>query len=280
MPYVEVENGKLYYTVNGSGPPLVLLHSAWASHEWWNRQIPVLAEKYRSYVLDIRGHGKSTPLEKKYSVAGFAKDLKTFLSTLSIEKTVLIGWSLGGIISMQYCIHNPLQVDALILIATQGHKNPRLKRQIIVYYIQALLQLLTDFTQPRKYDRNSRKFASQSNKWLERQVSSALSSTASKEVLDWIVADITDNPRKHFWEVIGSVWNWTAGEELKHIEVPTLILVGDQDRLTPPSLSHRLHGSIPNSKLVIVKAASHYLVLEHPDRVNSEILTFLKEIGY
>jgi pimeloyl-ACP methyl ester carboxylesterase len=280
VPYVEVENGKLYYTVYGSGPPLVLLHSAWASHEWWTWQIPVLAGKYRTYALDIRGHGKSTPLEKQYSVAGFATDLKTFLNSLGVEKTVLIGWSLGGIISLQYCIHNPLQVDALILIATQGHKNPRLKRQIIVYYIQALLQLLMDFTQPRKYDRNSRKFASQTNKWLERHVRSAVSPTASEEVLDWIVADVTNHPRKNFWEVIRSVWNWTAGEELNHIKAPTLILVGDQDPLTPPSLSHRLHGSIQNSKLVIVKDASHYLVLEHPDRVNSEILTFLKEIGY
>jgi pimeloyl-ACP methyl ester carboxylesterase len=280
VPYVAVENGRLYYTVYGSGPALVLLHSAWASHEWWKWQIPVLAEKYRIYALDIRGHGKSTPLQKRYSAAGFAKDLKICHHALNIEKTALIGWSLGGIISMQYCIHNPLQVAALVLIATQGHQNPRLKRQIIVYYFQALLKLLTDFSQPRKYDRKAQKFPSQTDEWLKWQVKRMVSPTAPKEVLDWIMADITNNPRKNFWEIIKSVWDWTGGEQLRRIQVPTLILVGDQDSLTPPSMSQRLHTAIPNSKLIIVKDASHYLVLERPDRVNSEILKFLKDISY
>ncbi len=280
MPYIEVQNGKLYYAENGSGPSLVLLHSAWATHEWWRWQIPSLSRFYRTYALDVRGHGKSTPLERPYSVAGFAKDLKLFLAKLDIEKTVLIGWSLGGIIAMQYCIQNPLHVGALVLIATQGHKNPRLKRQIMIYYLQALLNLLMDFTQPRKYDRNAQKFPSQTDAWLERQVRSMVSPTAPSEVFDWIVADIANNPRKNFWEVIRSVWNWEAGKKLEQIHVPTLILVGDKDSLTPPTISHRLHTAIPNSKLVIVKDASHYVVLERPELVNTEILKFLEDCGY
>ncbi len=107
-----------------------------------------------------------------------------------------------------------------------------------------------------------------------------LSPDTPGEVLDWIIADITNNPRINYWEVIRSVWNWEAGKKLKQIDVPTLILVGDRDSLTPPQTSHRLHMAIPNSKLVIVKNASHYLTLEHPQRVNTEILNFLKEIGY
>ncbi|UCH20168.1 MAG: alpha/beta hydrolase [Deltaproteobacteria bacterium] len=280
MPYVEVEKGKLHYIINGSGPSLVLLHSAWATHEWWRWQIPSLSRIYRIYALDLRGHGKSTPLERPYSVAGFATDLKIFLTKLKIEKTVLIGWSLGGIIAMQYCIQNPQQVSALVLIATQGHKNPRLKRQIIAYYFQTLLQFLMDLSQPRKYDRNAQKLPRQTDAWFERQVRSMVSPTAPREVFDWIVADVTNNPRKNYWEVIRSVWNWEAGKKLKQIHVPTLILVGDKDSLTPPSISHRLHAAIPNSKLVIVKDTSHYLVLERPDRVNTEILKFLHRIGY
>ena len=107
-----------------------------------------------------------------------------------------------------------------------------------------------------------------------------LSPRTPREALDWIIADITNNPRINYWEVIRSVWNWEAGEELKMINVPTLILVGDRDSLTPPQISHRLHMAIPNSELVIVKDASHYLVLEDPHRVNSEILNFLNKIGY
>ena len=280
MPFIDVENGRLHYTVNGSGRPLVLLHSAWATNEWWRWQIPAFSRHYRTYALDVRGHGRSSPLEKVYSVEGFSRDLEIFLRKLELEATVLVGWSLGGIIAMQYCLDHPSHVKALVLIATQGHKNPRLKPRFILYFLQVQLSLLMDFTQPRKYDRTMQQFPGQSNRMLQRQVRNMFSPQAPKEVLDWVIADITSNPRTAYWEVIRSVWNWEAGEKLKQINVPTLILVGDRDSLTPPQISHRLHRAIPNSKLVIMKNASHYIVLEHPDWVNSEILEFLKDIGY
>jgi pimeloyl-ACP methyl ester carboxylesterase len=259
---------------------LVLLHSAWATNEWWRWQIPSLSRNYRTYAPDVRGHGQSTPLEKAHSVKGFSKDLEIFLKKLGLETPVLVGWSLGGIISMQYCLDHPAHIKALVLIATQGHKNPRLKLRFILYFLQAQLSLLMDFTQPRKYDRSARKFPSHNGELLERQVRNMLSPDTPGETLDWIIADITNNPRKNYFEIIRSVWNWEAGERLKQINVPTLILVGDRDSLTPPQTSHRLHMAIPNSKLVIVKDASHYLVLERPEFVNTEILNFLKEISY
>jgi pimeloyl-ACP methyl ester carboxylesterase len=280
LPFVEVKNGKLFYAVSGSGPPLVLLHSAWASHEWWRWQIPILSQNYRTYAVDIRGHGRSTPLEKVYSIEGFTRDLKIFLAELGIEETALVGWSLGGIIAMQYCLNHPSKVNALVLIATQGHKNSRLKLKIIFYYLQAHLSLLMDFAQPRKYDRIAQSFPSQSAEWLERQVKNMLSSKTPKEVCDWIIDDITNHPRKNFFEVIKSAWNWEAGDKLKQIKVPTLILVGDRDNLTPPRISQLLQAAIPDSKLVIVEDASHYLVMERPELVNAEILKFLKSIGY
>jgi pimeloyl-ACP methyl ester carboxylesterase len=181
---------------------------------------------------------------------------------------------------MQYCLDHPSDIKALVLIATQGHKNPRLKLRFILYFLQAQLSLLMDFTQPRKYDRSTRKFPSHNGELLERQVRNMLSPNTPGEVLDWIIADITNNPRTNYWEIIRSVWNWDAGEYLKQIKVPALILVGDKDSLTPPRLSHLLHATIPRSRLVIVEGASHYLTLEHPQRVNTEILNFLNEIAY
>jgi len=280
VPFVQVENGRLYYTVKGSGRPLVLLHSAWATNEWWRWQIPALSRNYRTYAPDVRGHGQSTPLERAHSVEGFSKDLEIYLKKLGLETPVLVGWSLGGIISLQYCLDHAANIKALVLIATQGHKNPRLKLRFILHFLQAQLSLLMDFTQPRKYDRSIRKFPSYNGELLERQVRNMLSPDTPGDVLDWIIADITKNPRQNYFEIIRSVWNWDAGHKLKHIKVPTLILVGDRDTLTPPRVSHLLHANIPHSRLVIVEGASHYLTLEHPQRVNTEILNFLQEIDY
>ena len=279
MPFVKIEDARLYYESYGKGRPLVLMHGAWASHEWWQWQIPEFSSNYRVYAYDARGHGKSTLLEDVFSVAGFTKDLESFLQCLQIEETVLIGWSMGGIIGMQFCLDHPSRVKALILIATSGHRIPRLKLKIYSHYFQALLGLLMDFAQPRKYDRTAQQFPRQ-NLWLEHQVSNMLSPEASREVFEWVLSDIRENPRENLFTVIKSLWNWEAADRLRQIKVPTLIIAGEKDPLAPPRFSQMLHDAIPNSKLLIIENASHYLVLERPGLVNAEILQFLKRIGY
>ncbi len=279
MPFVEVEDGRLYYDVSGKGPSLVLIHGAWASHEWWRWQIPELSKDYQVLSLDVRGHGQSSPLKAAYSVDGFTRDLESFLQKVEIDQAVLVGWSMGGIISMEYCLNHPSKVRALILIATRGHRNPQMKRRIMIQYLQARLSLIMDFTSPRKYDRAAEGFSGEQER-VKREVENMLSPTTPREVFDWVMDDITNKPRENYFEVAKSIWNWEAGEELKRINVPTLIMVGEKDSRTPPRFSHLLHAEIPNSRLVIVKDAGHCLALERPQVVNAEIIKFLKSLGY
>lgn len=79
MPFVEVEDGRLYYDVSGKRPSLVLIHRARASHEWWRWQVPELSKDYQVLSLDLRGQGQFSPLKTPYSVDGFAEDLEIFL---------------------------------------------------------------------------------------------------------------------------------------------------------------------------------------------------------
>jgi len=280
LPFVEIKDGRLYYEIYGEGPPLVLIHGAWASHQWWRWQAPVLARDYKVFLLDVRGHGQSSPLRRAYSVEGFTKDLRSFLQQVEVDEPVLIGWSMGGIISMQYCMNYPSEVKALVLIATRAHRNPRLKLRILFALFQARLGLLMDFTAPRKYDRTAKKFPYGYQDLLEKQVKDMLSSNTPKEVFEWVMADLTNNPRENFLDVIKSIWNWEAGGKLKNIRIPTLILVGGKDNLTPPHFSRRIHEAIPFSKLVTVDNAGHFVALERPEVVNTEIIKFLKSIGY
>ncbi len=279
LPFAQITNARLYYESYGKGRQLVLMHSAWASHKWWQWQVSDFARAYRIYLYDARGHGKSTPLRKVFSVEGFTKDLEEFLQHLEIDETVLIGWSMGGMIAMQYRLNQPNKVKALVLIATSGHRIPRLKLRFYNQYFLSLFSLMMNFSQPRKYDRSTQQFPRQ-NLWFERQVRNTLSPVASPEVIDWVMTDIRDNPREGFFTVIKSLWNWEAADKLQQIKVPTLIIAGEKDPLAPPRFSRLLHDAIPNSKLLIIENASHYLLLERPQRVNAEILEFLAEIGY
>ncbi|MBW2146972.1 MAG: alpha/beta hydrolase [Deltaproteobacteria bacterium] len=279
MPFVEAEDGRLYYNVSGEGRWLVLIHGAWASHEWWRWQISELSRHYRVLSLDVRGHGQSSHLERAYSVDGFTKDLEIVHQKVGIDEVALVGWSMGGIISMQYCLNYPSKVKALILIATRGHRNPHMKRRILFQYLQARLMFLMDIASPRKYDRTVESFPGEQEK-VAREVKSMLSPTTPKEAFDWVMADLINNPRKNYFEVAKSIWDWGAGEELRKISVPSLIMVGEKDDRTPPRFSRIIHEKIPNSRLVIVKDAGHCLALERPEAVNAEIIEFLKSLGY
>lgn len=279
MPFVDVNDGKLYYEVSGKGRWLVLIHGAWASRQWWRWQVPELSKYYRVLSLDVRGHGQSSPLQRAYSVDGFTRDLEILLQKVGLDEVVVVGWSMGGIISVQYCLSFPLKVRALILIATRGHRDPRMKRRIMFQYVQARLSLLMDLASPRKYDRAARRFPGETER-VEREVKSMLSPTTPKEVFDWVMADLIKNPRNNYFEVAKSLWNWGVREELRRVNVPTLIMVGENDNRTPPGFSRLIYELIPDSKLVIVDDAGHCLALERPDVVNAEIINFLRSIGY
>lgn len=280
MPFVEIKDGRLYYESHGKGLPLVLIHGAWASHEWWRWQVPALSRHYRVLSLDVRGHGKSNPLNAASSVEDFTADLQVFLEKIETREVVLVGWSMGGLISIQYCLNYPSEVKALILIATRGHRNPFLKFHIIQQYLQARLSLFMAFSSTRQYHREPEKFPSETRDWLAMEVRRMLSPTAPKEVFDWVLADFTNNPRENYFRVARSIWNWRADNSLRNIKAPTLIMVGENDTLTPPRFSRLLNAAIPDSRLIIVGKASHYLALEQPERINGEIIEFLKGLGY
>ncbi len=271
MPLAEVDSGRLYYEIYGEGQWLVLLHGAWANHQWWRWQIPELSRYYRVLALDVRGHGKSSPLEKPYSVAGFAQDLSLLLHKVGAKEVALVGWSMGGIISIEYSLNNPDKVKALILIATRGHRNPMMKLRVWFQSLQNRLSLMMDFADYEGFVYENQ---------VIKEVKSMMSPITPPEVIDWVMADLINNPRRNFLEVAKSLWDWEAGEKLKTITVPTLIMVGDKDTRTPPRFSRLLHENIPNSQLKIIPNCSHFLALERPEIVNTEIIRFLKEIGY
>jgi pimeloyl-ACP methyl ester carboxylesterase len=154
-----------------------------------------------------------------------------------------------------------------------------MKHRILFEYFKARLNLLMDLASPRKYDRVAETFPGEKER-VEKEVKSMFSPTTPKEVFDWVMADLINNPRKNYFEVARNLWDWGAGEELRRINVPTLIMVGEKDDWTPPSFSRLLHDQIPSSKLVILEDAGHCLPLERPERLNTEILKFLKTVGY
>lgn len=281
MSFIHLEDGQLHYKITGRGGWwLVFIHGAWASHKWWKWQIPAFSRDHLVLSFDLRGHGQSSPLPQNYSLSGFVKDLSILLKKIEIEGAVLIGWSLGGIIALEYYLQFPQKIKALVLISTKSQRQPPLKRQIWWAYLRARLNLMINLSAPRKYDRDAKIFPDEKDR-LENELKQFIPLPLYQEVYGWIKDDLKNYSPRNYLEIAQNLWNWEISQEkLKNISVPTLILVGEKDKITPPPFSEFLHQQIPNSQLIIVKDAGHLLPLEQPEEVNAYIFHFLKSIRY
>jgi 3-oxoadipate enol-lactonase len=271
MPYLDNE---IYYEVYGEGKPVLLIHGAWASHEWWRMQIPEFSKKYKVIAIDVRGHGKSARLEKPTTVEKLAEDVDRVLNHLHIDELVLIGWSMGGMISTQYYFDHPEKVRGLILISSRLHKRPGMLIEAYLRTIREMFTLFMDFADFEGFE--SLKYENQ----VKKEVEKMFSKSTSPEIINWAVEDLTKNRRRDYLNIVKTLAKYDASDKLHTIKVPTLIIVGDKDERTPPEFSKKVHEKIPNSKLVIIEGYGHYVLLERPDIVNREVLSFLESIGY
>ena len=103
MPYVEVEPGvKLFYEINGTGKTILFVHGWTMSHDVWEYQVSSLAERYRTVVLDLRGHGDSDKPWSGYTYDVYARDIENFTAQMGLEDFTYVGWSMGAAIGLHY----------------------------------------------------------------------------------------------------------------------------------------------------------------------------------
>ena len=106
---------QLHYIEQGSGQPMILLHGNGENCGYFEHQIPYFSKEYRVIAIDTRGHGQSPRGEKPFTIKQFAEDLYDFLDEKGIEKAILLGFSDGGNIAMEFALRHPEKVEKLVL---------------------------------------------------------------------------------------------------------------------------------------------------------------------
>lgn len=281
MPFIEIKDGHLFYCPCGShGRWLIFIHGAWASHRWWKSQTPAFSPHYQILTFDLRGHGQSCPLSKNFSFLDFVNDLNLLIAKMGMREVGLIGWSLGGMISLQYCLDHPQIVQALVLITTPAQRQQVWKRKFWLSYLRAKLNLMINLSAPRKFDRQGGTFPGEKERF-EEEIKKMFSFPINQEIYAWLKGELQNYYFNNYWSTAKILDNWKIeAEELKKISAPTLILAGEKDQITPPSAAKFLHQAILHSRLILIKEAGHLLPLERPQEVNNCILKFLEEINY
>ena len=262
----EINGNEVYYIDVGprDGMPVIFVHGFPFSHEMWKTQIELLQEKYRVIAYDLRGHGKSGVSEGQFVLEFLVDDLIGLLDHLRITKAVVCGLSMGGYITLRTVERNPERVLALVLADTQAKADSN----------EAKLKRAASIKSVKTAGVNS--YAES----FVKNVFTAESIVNQTEAVKNITRIIQSNSAIGICgALLALVSRTNTTQALAKIKVPTLILVGEQDTLTPPSASKEMHAAIPNSELQIIPNAAHMSNLERPDEFNKYLTSFLSNLS-
>jgi len=244
--------------------PLVLIHGFPFSHEMWHPQFKAFGEAYWVIEYDLRGHGRSSAGDGQYPFEFFVDDLISLLDYLKIKKAVLCGLSMGGYIALRAVERNPERVLALILADTQAKADSnvgKLKRAAAVRAIK------TSGVKPFAEDFLKTVFTPQSLAARSGSVAAIQKVVESNSAIGICGA------------LIALATRTDTVPSLSAIQAPTLILVGEQDTLTPISVAREMHDRIIGSELHVIGHAAHLSNIENPDEFNGHVKEFLRKLA-
>ncbi|SRR5579875_134374 len=254
MPTARVNGIELYYEVHGQGPALVLAHGAGGNHLSWWQQVPVLSRHFKCVTFDHRGFGLSRDLPHGPGAEAFIDDLRCLLDHLGIERTALVAQSMGGWTCLGFATKYPQRVTALALCdTTAGIDNPQVTRE--------MRQLQSDL--PRNL-----------NDVLERAYSNEF--VRRDPARCFLYREISGLNVSVPQDLLGKLMAMRHGvESLIEWRLPTLLLVGEDDLLTPARTMELMAQAIPHSRFVTVRGAGHSVYFEQPEEFNRIVVDFL-----
>ena len=248
----------------GTGTPLLFLHAFPLNRTMWAPQLSALVERSRCIAADFRGFGDST-VQPPYSVEQYADDSARLLDVLHVDKVVLVGCSMGGYASFAFWRRHRQRVRALVLADTRaGADSPEgleRRRQLLKLARAEGATAVANAQIPNLVGRTTREKQPDTYDAVHRMIAQA--------PLDGIVGGI---------EAMMARPDSTA--TLALIDVPTLIVVGEEDVPTPVAESRAMHERIPGSRLEVIASAGHLSNLERPAAFNHVLTEFLVALTY
>ena len=239
MPTVNTARGEIWFADHrreAPAPTALLIHGAGSSHLSFPREMR-RHPGFNAILPDLPGHGRS-PGPGRAEIRGYALDMAALLDALAVSSAVLIGHSMGGAIALWLAVHQPQRVSALVLAGSGARLpvNPALIASIVDDPPATIKRML---------------------RWMWAKNAPAEEIAQSAEIM--LATDPTVLQRDFI-----ACDNFDIRHELSAIRAPTLVMAGEQDKMTPPKLSEELARSISGAESVVVPAAGHMLLLEQP----------------
>ena len=266
MPFVHVADGtRIHYEVTGrpGATPILMIQGLGASKNAWNLQRIAMATRFRSISLDNRGAGRSDKPTQPFTLEQMADDAIAVLDAAGVVTAHVVGASMGGVISQIIAVKYPHRVRSLTLVCTACRNHP---------WRQELLQSWAHTAE--------KKGMIEVGKEAAQWVMSPRSFRRLVPAFTWMGPLAALRPRHSFVSQIQAILDTREDlvDELSSITAPTMVIVGNQDILTPRGDSEEIAERIPNAELVVISGAAHGLMMEHSATFNKILIEFLQRI--
>jgi pimeloyl-ACP methyl ester carboxylesterase len=274
---VVVDDGSTIHGVEaGTGRPIVLLHGVTLSVATWPFQLKGLCKEYRVIALDARGHGSSTSTARGWGIDRMASDVAQVLTKLDLRDAIVVGHSMGGMMTQQMCLDFPdlsrERIAGTILLSTAaapGQGVPGFKA-------------INRITRPGALAVAERMQSRAKGILPPAEIGYAIARLALGAKADPRFVTHTQNMSSAFSpQTIGSLLPHVVGFEVRHrlkdYPVPALVVVGSRDLLTPPRIGRDLARRIPGAGFEVVPGAGHMVMLERAEWLNERIDAFARQ---
>lgn len=261
MPHFQWNGYKVRYEVHGHGPVVVLVHGWAQSARCWDQFVPSLRSRYQVYCIDLPGFGGSDkPSRFSYALEDLASVLVDFIAHLKVPRVILMGHSMGGVVSLLTAILAPQRLQGLVLVNTpvQGPSRPLRMFRSVVFpefwfelgrNVEVAVRIATLVTVGRWDVRGT---------WAMQDVGRASPSAASRTYMRLSRLDLR--------------------RAAKAVHVPTLVVGCEGDRVVPVQAAHLLSGCIPGAELAVLPHMQHMPMVEDPTRLASAVMPFLRRV--
>ncbi len=265
MPHQRVGDIDLYYELTDftepwkTGPaPVVFIHGLGGDHGMWLYQVPAFCSRFAAITVDLRGHGQSTRPTTDFGIEDMAADVVRLLRALGVERAHLVGLSLGGMVAQQFALDYPLATASLVLADT------------LCGAPAGFESVMRDAL--RFIEENSMAAVAAA------RITNAFSDAVDPSMRGYLIDRVAQNDKAAYVRAARGGFSFSVGDRLAEITAPTLVVIGDEDRVTPPVLSEDIAARIPGARLVRIAGAGHISNIERPEEFNRVVLEFLNAV--
>ena len=250
--------------IQGTGPSLVLVHGVLMDHRMWSQQVVQLTNHFQVVTYDMLGHGDAPDPPGERSLADFVAQLENVIESCGQQPLVLVGFSMGAMVSQAFAIRHPDRLRGLVLLNSVYNRNPTERISVRNRLRNLETNGIDDVIEAAR------------ERWQTSKERVRFAETIS-DMMD-LMRHGSLSAKTKAYRVFATGDNEIAGK-LRKVDCPTLIMTGDGDLGSPPHMSAQMAAEVPKSTLIIMPGQRHLMPGIASTAVNDTIVEFEKTLS-